>query len=86
MATTKIFFLNEIEQDLIYESNKLGTTLETSVEGDYNAIDAIYSDHALNDDPYMEDPYELVYYNNLEAFETKRTNYDQIKLTIPESF
>ena len=86
VATTKFYFLNEIDQDLVDEANKLGTPLKTTVKGDYNAIDAIYSDLALKDDPDVEDPYELVYYNNPEAFETKRTKYDQIKLTVPEGF
>ena len=86
VATTKFYLLNEIDQDLVDEANKQGTPLRTTDKGDFNSIDAIYSDLALEDDPDVEDPYELVYYNNPKVFESKRTKYDQIKLTVPEGF
>lgn len=86
VATTKFYLLNEIDQDLVDEANRLGTPLRTTDKGDYNAIDALYSDLALEDDPDLADPHEVVYYTKPDELETERSKYDQIKLTVPEGF
>ena len=72
---------NEIEEELISEFSDDIRRLDN---GEYNAVDAIYSNGTLKDIGNSRDQHNLTVSNKDEL--EKETSMDEIKIIIPEGF
>ena len=84
----KYYILNEVNQELIDESNRVNQPLN-KIGGKYDPASLIYSNltyttYEPDEIEGLEDPYEIRILN--DKVDVNRQNYDDLKVLLPEGF